>query len=134
MTKLTTSIIAVAVCVAFGVPVMAQTLPRDGYHAARKRVAAEYDMDKARCARLEGNARAVCLADARGQAKVARAEVEAQYHPSEQADRSLRVAKAEADYAVARERCGTQKGDAKSACVTRAKAALKHGMAHAQNG
>ncbi len=134
MNKFTTSIIALAVCLAFSVSVMAQTLPRDGYKAAQKRVTAEFERDKARCAALSGHARAVCLADAWGQARVARAEVEVQYHPSEQADRKLRVVKLEAVYAVAREECGTKEGDAKSACMSEAKAALKQGMARAQHG
>lgn len=68
MSRFPTGSIALAVCMAYGVSVMAQSLPRsqtfprDGHEMARARAAAEHEWNKARCNALANKARTACLA------------------------------------------------------------------------
>lgn len=52
-----------------------------------------------------------------------KAELDARYKPSDKAAYKARVAKADADYEVAREKCDDLSGNAKDVCVKDAKAA-----------
>jgi hypothetical protein len=61
------------------------------------------------------------MADAKGKEKVAKAELEARYKPSRKADYGVSVTKAEAEYAVAKEKCDSMSGDAKDRCLNDAK-------------
>ena len=82
--------------------------------------AVEWDDDAADT--MEKNAKDVCMAEAKGQEKVAKAELEAMYRPTEKNRREVAEAKADAQYEVAKERCDDQSGDAKDACVKQARA------------
>jgi hypothetical protein len=93
------------------------------YKAAKTKIGAEYKTEKAACGSLSGNANDICVAEAKGKEKVARADLEAAYKPTQKTYYKARVAKAEADYAVAREKCDDQAGNVKDVCVKEAKAA-----------
>jgi len=58
-----------------------------------------------------------------GKEKVAKAELEARYKPSEKNRYQARVAQADADYSVAKEKCDDKAGNEKDVCVKEAKAA-----------
>ena len=72
------------------------------------------------------------MAEANGKEKVAKAELEARYKPSERTSHAPRVAKAQADYAVAREKCDDKVGNEKDVCVKEAKAAETRAKADAK--
>jgi hypothetical protein len=92
-------------------------------NAEEDRIEAEYKADKARCDTMSGNAKDVCIKDAKGKENIAKAELEARANPSERAKRKVEEAKAEAKYEVAKERCDDMKGkDIKDACQKEAKA------------
>ncbi len=93
------------------------------YSAAKDRITADYKVNKQKCDALKANAKDICMKEAKGHEKVAKAELEAQYKPSEKAQYNARVAKADADYDVAKERCDDQTGNAKDVCKKDAKAA-----------
>jgi hypothetical protein len=61
-------------------------------------------------------------AEAKGKDKVAEAELEAQYKSSKKATYEVSVIRAEADYAVAREKCDDKAGNDKDVYVKEAKA------------
>ena len=82
---------------------MAENMSKADYAAAKVKIAAEYKAGKAACNSLSANAKDVCVAQAKGAEKVARADLDASYKPSTKAHYEARVAKAEADYGVARE-------------------------------
>ncbi len=108
----------------FSLGVMAeQNMPYDVYMADKDRIQREYDVDKERCDSLAGNAEDICEAEAKGKKEVAEAELEARYKPSRKASYEVAVAKAEADYRVAKERCDDQAGNVKDVCLEEAKAA-----------
>ncbi len=87
---------------------------------------------KAACASLAGNAKDVCLADAKGKHSIAKADADAAYKNTAKARESARVAHAQANYDVARERCDDLSGNPKDVCIKEAKAALVKGKADAK--
>ena len=114
---------AVLVGVALGTMTVAGAADKSSYETARKQAEAQYDADKAACKPLKSNAQDICMAEAKGKRKVARAELEAKNAKDPaKAEKKVQDAKAEAAYDVAKERCDEQKGDAKKACIQQARA------------
>jgi len=123
MKKLHRNLIAAAVTLVFSAGAMAQGLSKPQYQAGKDKIAADYKVAKAACAAFTGNPGDVCVAEARGHKKVAKAELEASYRPTEKNRYKVSVAKAEAAYSVARERCDGMTGNAKDVCIKEAQAA-----------
>jgi hypothetical protein len=127
-----------AIAIAFGIGhatgADAQTMSKPQYKSGKDDIAAEYKAEKDACGSMAGNDRDICKVEAAGREKVARAELEAKYKPSEQASYNLRIARADADYAVARERCDDSAGNVKDVCLKAAKAAEVGAKADARAG
>src|SRR5262249_30250736 len=123
MTKFQFNTVAIAIAVACGGSVMAQNMSKDQLKARKDSIAAEYKAAKGACDSFAGNAKDICKAQAAGKEKVAKAELDAEYKPSRDATYKVRVARAEADYAVAKEKCDDHAGNVKDVCVKQAKAA-----------
>src|SRR5450755_3723570 len=121
----------------------AATMAKAEYDAGKTRIGADYKADKAACAGQAGNAKDICVEEAKAKERVARAELE-YAHTGKSGDRNkVLVAKAEsayavakeigeaknnaaedkrdADYKVAIEKCDGLSGDAKANCVAAAK-------------
>ena len=130
--KFNINAIAMAIGLAFSAGAMAQTMSKDEYKSAKDGIAAEYKSAKAACGSLAGNAKDICKAEASGNEKVAKAELEAKYKPSVEARYKVRVARANADYAVAREKCDDAAGNVKNVCVKEAKVAAVAAKADAK--
>jgi len=128
--KLTIS--AIAIGLAFSAGAMAQSMSKDQYKSGKDGIAADYKSAKATCGSLSGNANDICKAEASGKEKVAMAELEADYKPSKDASYKVRVARAEAQYSVARERCDDRAGNVKDVCVKQAEAAAVAAKADAK--
>ena len=126
--------IAAALALTFAIPAQAQTTPgaapradrpaadRKMKNAEEERIEADYKADKAKCDSMTGNAKDVCVKEAKGKEKVAKAELDARANPSERNQRKVQEAKADAEYDVAKEKCDDLKGKEKSACEKEAKA------------
>jgi hypothetical protein len=110
----------------------AATMGKDEYHAAKDRISAEYKQDKAACKQSSGNAKDICEEQAKGKEKVARAELEYSYSGKPADATKVEVAKADAAYEVAKERCDDMAGNPKSVCVSEAKAAHTKALADAK--
>ena len=121
--KLDINVIALAVGLAFSAGAMAQSMSKHDYKAGKEKIEAQYKSAKASCASLSGNPNDICEAEAKGKEKVAKAELEASYKPTQENHYQVSVAKAEADYGVAKERCDRKAGNAKDVCMKEAKAA-----------
>ncbi|NDP48273.1 MAG: hypothetical protein GZ085_07750 [Sulfuriferula multivorans] len=115
--------IALAVSLVFSAGAMAQTLSKDDYKAGMDKISAEYKLAKVSCSPLSGNAKDICKAEAKGRDQIALADLELRYEPNSENHYKASVAKAEAVYAVAIERCDDKAGNAKDVCVKQAKAA-----------
>lgn len=92
--------------------------------AAKERISADYKMHKEKCSAMQGNAKDICMQEAKGAEKVAKAELEAQYRPSDKTQYKARVAHADAAYDVAKEKCDDLTGNAKDVCRKDAKAPM----------
>jgi membrane-bound lytic murein transglycosylase len=89
--------------------------------AAEDRIEDTAKADKKACKSMSGNAKDVCEAEAKAKEKVAKADLEYQYSPTERNRVKAADMKAEAQYEVAKERCEDQKGTAQSTCKKDAK-------------
>lgn len=83
----------------------AMALTKEEYKAQDDRISADYKAAREKCNTLKANAKDICVAEAKGVEKTAKAELEAQYKPSPRNDEKLTVAKADAVYDVAKEKC-----------------------------
>lgn len=110
-------------------PAHAQAITEADYELQQDHLAKTHDADKAKCKNLMGNQRDVCKAEADAKEDVAQADLKAAYKNT--AKERLAAAKvlAKADFDVAKERCDDQKGDAKSFCVSQAKAERDRALA-----
>jgi hypothetical protein len=88
-----------------------------------ERIEAQAKADKAKCEPMKGNAKDICMAEAKGKEKVAKAELDAKYTTGDKtkAERKVQETKAEAAYEVAKQKCDDQKGEAKDACQKQAR-------------
>jgi len=117
------NVIALAVSLMFSAGAMAQSLSKSDYEAGKDKIVAEYKMAKSGCASLSGNSNDICMAGAKGNEKVALAELEAGYKPTPEARYQARVVRAEAEFEVAKERCDDRAGNTKDVCMKEAKSA-----------
>jgi hypothetical protein len=107
-------------------------MPKAEYDSTKQRVESNYKAAKERCKTLTGNGKDICEAEAKGEQKVALAELEAQYKPSDKHVKEVRVARADAAYDVAKERCDDRTGNDKDVCVKAAKADYERAKADAK--
>lgn len=117
------TIIAVAVGFMFSAGAMAQNMSKHDYKAGLEQADSEYKSNKENCKSLSGNAGDICVAEAKGKEKIAKANLEASYKNTKKAHYDAHAAKAEADYSVAKEKCDDLAGNDKDVCVKEAKAA-----------
>jgi hypothetical protein len=110
----------------------AATMNKADYQSAKARISADYKTDTAACAAMKGNAKDVCIEEAKAKDKVARAELTFAYSGKSSDGHKVPQAKAEAAYAVAKERCDDQAGQAKDVCVQEAKAVEVKALADAK--
>lgn len=132
MKNFSVTAIAATASLVFGASAFAQAMSKEVYKAAEEQIEATYKSDKAACDSLSGNAEDVCVAQAKGKEKTAKAELEARYDPTAKNRYKARVAKAEADYEVAKEKCDDLSGNAKDVCIKEAKAAETKAKADAE--
>ena len=134
MKTLTHSCQALAIVAALfaGSTVLAASMSHAEYAAKKDQISAEYKADKAACDKLDGNNKDVCVEKAKGKEKVAKAELEFNYTGKQADSAKIAVAKADADYDVAKEMCDDKKGNDKDLCVKDAKAAHAKAIADAK--
>src|SRR5262245_41861718 len=101
----------------------AAPIAKDAYDTENKRIEDQYKADRDACKSMTGNQKDICIETAKGKEKVAKAENDAAYKDTEKAHYDARIARVEADYAVAKEKCDDLSGNQKDVCVKEAKAA-----------
>lgn len=127
-----TKLMTAAIVAALGLSGMSHALTKAEHDSELNRLSADFKTAKRNCDTLSGNARDICMAEANGAHKVGRAELEARHTGTLQARYDAQVAKAEANYDVAKERCDDFAGNAKDVCLKDAKAALIRAKAGAK--
>jgi len=121
---------AAGLCLAGGAS--AQMMSKEARDQAIKNAEAQYKTDKAACDALKGNAKDICTEEAKGKEKVAKAEAKAAYENTPKARENARLARADATYEVAKEKCDDRAGNAKDVCVKEAKATYVKAKADAK--
>jgi hypothetical protein len=112
----------------------AANMAKADYKAGKTRISADYKADKAACASLAGNAKDICVEEAKAKEKVARAELEYSYSGKASDQTKVLEVKAKSAYAVAKEKCDDKAGNDKDVCVKEAKAAETKALADAKMG
>jgi len=121
--RTTLTVIAAAVGLAFSASALADAMSKTEYKSARDKIESEYKSARTACDSMQGNAKDICFAEAKGREDVAMAELDVASKPGRKSRYALRIAKANAQYHVAREKCDDLAGNAKDVCVKQAKAA-----------
>ena len=130
--KLMTHSITLALGLAFSAGAMAQDMSYRSYSAAKDTITTEYKSDKAHCDPLSGNSKDICMAEAKGKEDIARAELDARRKNTAKNHYDVHAAKAEAAYAVAKEKCDDRADNAKDVCLKEAKAIETRDKANAE--
>ena len=102
----------------------APPISKESYDAAKTQAEAQYKIDHAGCQSLSGNTKDVCVVHAKAQQSVSNADAEAAYENTPKHREAARLARADANYAVAVEQCDDLAGNGKDVCETEAKAAF----------
>ena len=113
--------VALAALLCLGSAQAASNFSKATYQGAKAEIKAGYKTDKAACASLKDNAKDICVEQAKAGEKVALAQLEANYSGNPKDEVKLHTARYEARYAVAKEKCDDQSGNAKDVCVQEAK-------------
>jgi hypothetical protein len=110
----------------------AAPISKDAYDTIVKNADLQYKTEKDACASRSDNAKDICLAEASGKEKIAKADAEAAYKNTPKLREDARVTRAEATYNVAKEKCDGLSGNPKDVCVKEANAALVKAKADAK--
>jgi hypothetical protein len=103
-------------------PALSADMSKEAYKDAMQRIDATFKSDKEQCKSFKANAKDICMAQANGRQKIDKADAEAQYKGTGEARTAARIARADADYSVAKEKCDDLAGNAKDVCVKEAQA------------
>ena len=121
MHKFTRSALSAAFILAASSLAMGAPLTKAEYKTSKDEISARYKVDHDACKTLSANAKDICVQEAKGKEKVAKAELEDSYSPSERNRYNMRLARADAAYAIAKEKCDDASGNAKDVCRKEAK-------------
>lgn len=102
------------------------------YRNLTKQVAADYKSAIAKCADMSGNAKDVCVEEAKANRAHAEADAIAQYNNTTKGRTKARVAVADADYALAKAKCAGMSGADKDNCVANARSVHTAALADAK--
>ena len=110
MKRFNITAIAAAIALAFSSAAMAaDNMSKADYKAAQGKIAAEYKSAHATCATFTANAKDVCIAKAKGDEKVAKAELEARNNPNDKTRYAVSLGQGRRPIRVAKEKCDDQK-------------------------
>ncbi len=124
---------AAAFAVAFGLPAAGRAMTDGDYKSQHARVRAEERAALQKCNNLAANAKDICIAEARGAAQVATAELDARRRSFDpQARRDLRIAKAQAEHDISKEKCDDLAGNVREVCLKDARTILQRTKSEAE--
>ncbi len=91
------------------------------YGAAKKAIEGEARAALVKCRSLEDHAKDLCKAETKADERIRKADLEAQYRGTVSASADARLARAKAQYEVARAKCGDHHGEDKISCMRSAR-------------
>ena len=92
------------------------------YKTEKDTITGAYKVSRDKCESLKANAKDICVSEAKGAEKVSKAELEEKYEPNARHVEKVSMAKGDAAYHTAKEKCDDSAGNAKSVCRADAKA------------
>jgi hypothetical protein len=107
-------------------------MTRQDYSEARKTLEAQTRRTLGECRTLEGRAKEVCRAEARAADRIHRAELDARYYGTVDAESGIAVARVKAQFEVARARCNELAGDERGTCLKAARTERSRALAEAR--
>ena len=123
MNKHKLTVLSAAIGLVMSASAMGGTLSESQYQTGKDDIATRHKSDQAACEAMAGNAKDVCAAETDGRESIARAELEAAYAPSPTHRYDVRIAQANASYAIANEKCDEFAGNVQDVCRKEAKSA-----------
>ncbi len=122
MKNINISVLALAIGLVLSTGAMAESMSKKQYLALDKEIDAEYKVAQKSCDSLSGNAEDICDAESKGKKDIAKADLKYNYNPTAKTMYKTRIAKADADYAVASQKCDDKNGNIEDVCEKEAKA------------
>lgn len=132
MNKLSLTVLSAAIGLAISASAMGAGISEVQYKSAGQSISARHTADQATCEALAGNRKDVCDAEANGREQVAKAELELSYGDSDKHRSEVSIAKADAAYAIANEKCDDLAGNAQDVCRKEAQSAQVAAKADAE--
>jgi hypothetical protein len=114
-------LLSVALTCAFSNAALAMTQVE--YKTQKDKISGDYKVSRDKCDSLKANAKDICVSEAKGAEKIAKAELEEAYGPNARHAEKVAMAKGDAAYYTAKEKCDDSSGNAKTICRKDAKAA-----------
>ena len=107
-------------------------MSRADYSVAKQAIESESRVSAGRCRDVEGGARDVCKAEVRAEERIKKADLDARYHGTVNAAADARLARAKAEYDVAKAKCSVHGTELKSECLQSARTAKARALADAK--
>jgi hypothetical protein len=92
------------------------------YGAAKKAIEGDERAAISRCRDLDGREKDLCKAEARANERIRKAELEADYRGTVAAAADAKLARAKAQFEIAKVKCGAERGEGKLSCLRSARA------------
>ena len=107
-------------------------MSRVDYADAREAIENQAQATLFRCRDLEGQPRDICRAEAKADQRIRKADLEAQYRGTVSAAAEAKLARAKAQYEVARAKCGGERSEDRISCLRSARAEKARALADAK--
>ena len=134
MKTLIATLLATAAGAAFAAPTFALNHDPASYRAVTQKAMAEYKAAAAKCDSMSGNDKDVCMADARLTRTRTEANALSLYNNTPKGREKARTNLADAEYDLAKAKCGDKSGADKDDCMNNAKSVHTAAVADAKAG
>jgi osmotically-inducible protein OsmY len=133
MKTLIATLFATAAGAAFAAPTFALNHDPASYRAVTQKAAADYKAATAKCIAMNGNDKDVCMAEAKVSRTRTEADALSQYNNTAKGREKARSSMADAEYDLAKAKCGGKSGADKDDCMNNAKSVHTAALADAKS-
>ena len=134
MKTLIATLFATAAGAAFAAPTVALNHDPASYRAVTQKAAADYKAATTKCGSMSGNDKDVCMAEARLTRTRTESDALSQYNNTAKGREKARTSLADAEYDLAKTKCGAKTGADKDDCMNNAKSVHTAALADAKSG
>jgi osmotically-inducible protein OsmY len=133
MKTLIATLFATAAGAAFAAPTFALNHDPASYRAVTQKAAADYKAATAKCGSMNGNDKDVCMAEARLARTRTESDALSQYNNTAKGREKARSSLADAEYDLAKAKCGARSGADKDDCMNNARSVHTAALADAKS-